>query len=156
MGRNVHTARFTFEERATAYRDFALKITPKIAADMEVLSELGAKTMVENIETNYQAPYSAIRYASGVGTAGRHETGTMADAVTHELQFLPGDIINGRFGWINDYLAYFGYQENGFGHVGGGHVIPMYALRDARTEVAPKFFEAMHAIARSVGKGVQP
>jgi hypothetical protein len=156
MGRNVHTARFTFEERATAYREFALKITPKIISDMEFLTAHGAEAMQQNIENTYQnpakeTPYSAERFATGIGTEGRHETGTMVNAVDHEVKFLPGGTVNGSFGWVNEFLAYFGYQENGT-----RNIAPMYALRDARTEVAPQFLAAMHAITKSVGQGVRP
>jgi hypothetical protein len=150
------TARFTFEERATAYRNTAMSITPKLLSDIDFLARQGSEIMQQNIETTYQnpskiTPYSAERFAKGRGREGRVDTATMVDAVKHETQILPGGTVNGRFGWIDDFLAYFGYQENGT-----RNIAPMYALRDARTEMAPAFFAAMRAITKSVGAGIRP
>ncbi|MFZ2912395.1 MAG: hypothetical protein WAZ75_04885, partial [Candidatus Absconditicoccaceae bacterium] len=50
------------------------------------------------------------------GAVGRYEKGTMYDAVDYYVA-TDGDMTIGEFGWIEEYLRYFGYQEDGTGTV---------------------------------------
>lgn len=69
------------------------------------------------------------------GKRGRIETGKMRDAVDSEITSRSKRGVTGKFGWINEFEPYFGYQESGFNHVGGVTVDGMYALSGAANEV---------------------
>lgn len=69
------------------------------------------------------------------GKKGRIETQKMYDAVKSEMTVSDKREAEGKFGWIDEYDDYFGYQEGGFDHVGGVTVEGMYALTDASEEV---------------------
>lgn len=69
------------------------------------------------------------------GKRGRIETSKMRDAVDSEITRKGKKGVSGKFGWINEFEPYFGYQEEGFNHVGGVTVDGMYAISDAADEV---------------------
>lgn len=83
----------------------------------------------------------ARRVASGRGSeAGRYETGTMYDAVDSRVE-TNGDVTAGEFGWIEEYLRYFGYQEDGTGTVPS-----MHALHDAWANASERFQSEIRSI----------
>lgn len=69
------------------------------------------------------------------GKKGRIETQNMYDSVKSDMTKRGKKEAEGKFGWIDNYQKYFGYQEAGFNHVGGVTVEGMYALGDADREV---------------------
>lgn len=76
----------------------------------------------------------ATRGTPKSGKQGRVRTGDMLDAVKSEMIKSTPREAEGKFGWIDEYEDYFGYQEGGFDHVGGVTVEGMYALEDAGEE----------------------
>lgn len=77
----------------------------------------------------------ATRGTAKSGKKGRIETQKMYDAVKSEMVKETKTEAEGKFGWIDSYEDYYGYQEGGFEHVGGVTVEGMYALTDAGEEV---------------------
>lgn len=69
------------------------------------------------------------------GKRGRIEKGKMRNAVDSRVTKRDKSGVAGKFGWINEFEPYFGYQEGGFEHVGGVSVEGMYAISDAAKEV---------------------
>jgi len=88
--------------------------------------EEGGNITKHNIET---------RGTAKSGKRGRIETGKMRDAVNSQMVKSGTRDAEGKFGWIDGYEDYYGYQEGGFEHVGGVTVEGMYALTDAGEEV---------------------
>lgn len=77
----------------------------------------------------------ATRGTAKSGKKGRIDTQKMYDAVNSDMTRKGSQEAEGKFGWIDEYDKYFGYQEDGFDHVGGVTVEGMYALSDASDEV---------------------
>ena len=70
-----------------------------------------------------------------IETRGTAKSGKMRDAVNSQMTKSGKRDAEGKFGWIDGYEDYYGYQEGGFDHVGGVTVEGMYALTDAGEEV---------------------
>lgn len=91
--------------------------------------EEGENITKHNIET---------RGTAKSGKRGRIKSKVMRDAVKSEMTKTSKNDAEGKFGWIDQYEDYFGYQEGGFEYV---HADPtfdvegMYALTDAGEEV---------------------
>lgn len=77
----------------------------------------------------------ATRGTAKSGKKGRIKTQKMYDAVNSQMTKSGARDAEGKFGWIDGYEDYYGYQEGGFEHVGGVTVEGMYALTDAGEEV---------------------
>lgn len=59
----------------------------------------------------------------------------MRDAVTFRKNPNVSPLVfSWEFGWLEGFLAYFGYQEKGFNHIYAGPIEPMFALKDSSTE----------------------
>ena len=77
----------------------------------------------------------ATRGTAKSGKKGRIKTQKMYDAVNSQMVKSGTRDAEGKFGWIDGYEDYYGYQEGGFEHVGEVTVEGMYALTDAGEEV---------------------
>jgi len=73
------------------------------------------------------------RAAAGEGVAGRYLTGTMYDAVGSDVQ-RSGDRITGEFGWLEEVLKYYLYQEQGTSRLEA-----MHALQKAWVNASEEF-----------------
>lgn len=82
------------------------------------------------------------------GKRGRIETGAMRDAVSSEMTEKSKDSARGSFGWIKDFESYFGFQEEGFEHIGGVTVDGMYAISDAGDEIIADVQEDVERVIR--------
>lgn len=74
------------------------------------------------------------------GAVGRYEKGTMYDAVDYYVA-TDGDTTIGEFGWIEEYIRYFGYQEDGTSTVPS-----MHALHDAWANASERFQSEIRSI----------
>lgn len=107
-----------------------------IVSDMTFIAEQGAQDMQNYIEER-GTEYSEYRAnVLGRGTTGRHDTGKMEDDVEYRITQTP-TVVNAEVGWINEFLAYFGYQEKGT-----RWIQPMFALRDASTTMKARLAAA--------------
>lgn len=123
----VRWTRISLEDRQRRFRQ-AINTLPEAKSDMADLGKQVAQTMQHNIESRGTA-YSAYRSSVlGRGTGGRHDTGTMVDAVDSRVTAYSG-VVNAEAGWINDFEQYFNYQEKGTRQVEA-----MHALADAAQE----------------------
>lgn len=93
---------------------------------VEQAIEEGKNITKHNIET---------RGTAKSGKRGRVRTGEMRDNVKSEMTKKTAKEAEGKFGWIDQYEDYYGFQEAGFDHIGGVTVEGMYALTDAADEV---------------------
>jgi hypothetical protein len=82
------------------------------------------------------------RAAAGEGVAGRYETGTMYDAVGSDVQ-RSGDRITGEFGWLEEVLKYYLYQEQGTSRIDA-----MHALQKAWINASEEFQAQVNDILR--------
>lgn len=93
-------------------------IVDDLVSEMEDIVEQGAEDMQRVIDTAV-TPTGERRVATGAGAhAGRRESDEMYRDVKSEVQ-RNGNVIVGRFGWIDDYQEYYGAQEDGFGNLEG-------------------------------------
>lgn len=93
---------------------------------VEDAAEAGKNITKHHIET---------RGTAKSGKRGRVETRAMLDAVNSRTEHRDKRGVKSKFGWIDEFKDYFGYQEDGFDHVNGVTVEGMYALTDAAEEV---------------------
>ena len=108
------------------YRKIPINVDNRLMQVMGSIASDGAIEMQENIESRGTA-YSAYRaQVLGRGTTGRHDTGDMVNAVESRVEVPVPHVVNAMFGWLDDFMAYFGYQEKGTEYIPA-----MHALRDA-------------------------
>lgn len=110
----------------TWFEGVAKKMIDGISDVVESAVDEGKEVTQHNIET---------RGTMKSGKRGRIETGKMRNAVDSEITKRDKSGVSGKFGWINEFEPYFGFQEGGFEHVGGVTVDGMYAISDAAKEV---------------------
>lgn len=92
---------------------------------VEDVTEGGARQMRQIISTS-GTPKS--------GKEGRIETGKMLDEVKTDVG-RGGNSVVGQFGWLDEQLDYFYYQDEGFRHWISGEMIPgMFALTQSYEE----------------------
>lgn len=97
---------------------------------LEQIAREGAQEMQHYIASR------GTSYSQSQGRSGRVDTETMINDVGyHRNPHASTKVFSWEFGWIDEFLSYFGLQEKGFRHTGGTSVEPMYALRDASTTV---------------------
>jgi len=82
------------------------------------------------------------RAAAGDGVSGRYEIGTMYDAVGSDVQ-RSGDRIVGEFGWLEEVLKYYLYQEQGTSRLEA-----MHALQKAWINASEEFQAQVNDILR--------
>jgi hypothetical protein len=88
------------------------------------------------------------------GKRGRIETGAMRDAFDGDVKVSSRDI-EGRLGWINEFMDYFGYQgESGFRHAISGEFIEgVRALSLASDRTWDMFTERCDQAVRRFNRG---
>jgi len=98
-----------------AYGDLALD---EAAGEMATLGLSLATRMQEEL-LRAITPTGAARVAAGRGQhAGRYESGRMHDAIDYDLDIdREARIITLRWGWIQEWVNYFAYQEWGTQHI---------------------------------------
>lgn len=92
------------EERTTAWHDLIEMI-------VKDASLLGKARMIQILEAAHTST-GYDRVASGGNGPGRIDSGDMRDAIDSET-FKTSDGARGHFGWIDDVLDYYVYQELG-------------------------------------------
>lgn len=100
----------------------------------------GEEIVKDNIET---------RGTFKSGKRGRIDTGEMRDAVDSRVTSQGNRGVTGSFGWIGNFEDYFGYQEDGFIHLGGVEVQGMYAISDAAEEVFRNIDDSIDQVIRN-------
>lgn len=122
-------------------------VRKEMVSDMTFIAEQGAQEMQHYIEERGTA-YSEYRAnVLGRGTTGRHDTGTMVDAVEHRVTSY-ATVVNAEVGWLNTFFDYFRMQDNGT-----NEITAMFALRDASTTMRAKLKAAgPHIIARALSR----
>ncbi len=95
--------------------------------------------------------YTAERGRPTSRGAGRVDSGDMANAIRHEVEFQANQII-ARFGFVGEQAQYFLYQTvTGFEHwLSADFIEPTFALRDAKIKAEPEVVAAVTAAIRSV------
>jgi hypothetical protein len=100
---------------------------------LERIAEEGAEEMRGYISTR------GTSWSNAQGRAGRIDSGAMLDAVqSRPNPNRSNRVFSWEFGWVEKFLDYFRFQEEGFTHVGGNSVEPMFALRDASSTARDK------------------
>lgn len=144
----VRWTRVTLEDKQRKLGQ-AISVVQEAKGYMETIAEQGAQEMQEYIETR-GTDYSAYRSSHlGRGTSGRHDSGEMVDDVSYRVVSQEQGVVNAEFGWIEDFMAYFGYQEKGTRFVKA-----MYALRDASTSARDKLKRAGDEIISDIAKKI--
>jgi len=82
------------------------------------------------------------RVAAGDGVAGRYESGTMYDAVS-STSYQSGNESVGEFGWLEEVLKYYLYQEQGTSRIEA-----MHALQKAFINATEEFQNEVNEILR--------
>jgi hypothetical protein len=87
------------------------------------------------------------------GKRGRIETGAMRDDFSSDVKVSSRDI-EGRLGWVNNFLDRYGYQESGFRHYLSGEMIEgMRALSLASDRTWDMFTERCDQAVRRFNRG---
>ena len=123
------------------FRNLVTKVDDGVGAELQQAMDDGRDTMKHLIKT---------RGTSKSGKAGRHESWHMVNSVSSNVY--PGTKAGnqvGRFGWIEEYENYFGFQEGGFDHVNGVTVEGMYAMVDAADIVFKEFEDNVEKVMRN-------
>lgn len=113
------------------YRDRIDDIRDLLENMMEELAAKGEGRMVEILEAAV-TPTGLARAELG-GMPGRVDSGTMRGAISHDMEN-DGDEIVASWGWLDEVLAYFLYQEHG-DEVFGVQFEGMNALRGSYIEM---------------------
>jgi hypothetical protein len=140
-------ARGSLDIEAKRLQNISGKVRKEMESDITFIAEQGAQYMQELIETR-GTEFSAYRASVlGRGTPGRHDTGTMVDAVGFRVTSYP-TVVNAEVGWIEDFMEYFGFQERGT-----QFVTAMFALMDASQEMKDQLKAAgPHIIERALSR----
>lgn len=119
-------ARGTMEDLANNLNGVAVSAVPEITTEMTEIAERGKADMQRRISEAHTRTGIA-RVASGRGEhAGRRVEDVMFDAVEARVSSPVPNVVNAEMGWLDKFLAYFGYQERGTTYIPA-----MYALRDS-------------------------
>lgn len=85
-----------------------------------------------------------------MSSPGRVDTGLMGDSVDASIE-REANGATGKFGWINRWEDYFGYQDEGFFHNQAGREIRgMYALQDAADQVMENLERRIDEVLRAL------
>ena len=126
------------------YRQIPINVDNRLLRVMGDIAESGAEEMQQNIEDR-GTEYSLYRATVlGRGTTGRHDTGTMVEAVEHRVEVPVPHVVNAMAGWLDEFLTYFGLQEKGTEYIPA-----MHALRDAGDNMRARLKEEAPSILRN-------
>lgn len=125
------------------------QITQEIKNAINVEVQQGEQLMKETIETSgLGVEWQRSHNGRTMSSPGRVDTGRMRDSVEHDFQD-NGDSAIGRFGWLNKWEEYFGYQEGGFFHNQANRQIrAMHAVSDAEDIVMENLERKIDGILR--------
>lgn len=120
--------------RANAIDDLTGRVARVPAAIASVDKDLAELAAASAEEMKGYISTRGTEYSRSQGREGRIDSGEMINDVTFRKIPIPDPTVHiWEFGWIDTFLKYFKYQEEGFNHVYGGSVIGMFALKDAST-----------------------
>lgn len=97
----------------------------------------GEDRMIEILES--AVTRTGEERASRGGHPGRIDSGTMRDAISSGI-YETGGRVEGEWGWLDEVLDYFGYQEEGTGRIGA-----MNALNGSYISAREMFIERLQA-----------
>ena len=113
-----------FDSLLASVRKQVTEAWAKVEVAAEDAAEFGAKTAQS---------YTATRPGAKSGKAGRIESGAMIGAIRHERVSFSPDLVEARYGFVDEFEEYFRMQTvTGFTHNRSGETIqPTFALRDS-------------------------
>lgn len=102
-----------------------------VDSDLAFLAEQSAQDMQHLIASRP----THSDWAKQEGRTGRVDSQKMVDAVEFRRNPHASRLVfSWEFGWLDTFMKYFRYQEEGFNHIYAGPIEPMFALRDASME----------------------